>query len=70
MGRDILLAVMYQRNRVFYTYACIYSARIEQYHYYKQLNENCSSHTWNEEDGAFDQQLEKRGVENLFLDQP
>ena len=39
---------------------------IEQYHYYKQLNDNFLIHTWNEEDDAFDQQLEKWGVEKVF----
>ena len=61
---------MYQRNRVFfYTYSCIEPDRIEQYHCDKQLNGNRSSQTWNEEDDAFYQQLEKWGVEKVFSDQ-
>ena len=47
-------------------YTCIESAIIKQYNYDKQLNENCSSLIWNEEDDAFDQQLEKWGVKTLF----
>ena len=39
-----------EKQIIVYTYACIESAIIEQYHSEKQLNENCSSHTWNEED--------------------
>ena len=44
------------KHSIVYTPACIESAIIEQYNSDKQLNDNCSSHTWNEEDDAFDQQ--------------
>ena len=30
-----------EEQSIFYTYACIESARIEQYHYNKKLNNNC-----------------------------
>ena len=33
------------------------------------MTDNCSSHTWNEEDDDFDKQLEKWVVEKLFSDQ-
>ena len=51
---------------IVYTSAYIESARIEQYHSDKQLNDDFSSHTCNEEDDVFDHQLEKWGVEKLF----
>ena len=55
-----------EKQIIVYTSACIESARIEQYNSDKQLNENFSSHTWNEEDDAFNHQLEKWGVKKLF----
>ena len=55
-----------EKQRIVYTSACIGSARIEQYHSGKQLNDNCSGHTWNEEDDAFDHQLDKWGLERVF----
>ena len=36
-----------EKQIIVYTSACIESARIEQYHSEKQLNDNCSSHAWN-----------------------
>ena len=54
------------KHSIVYTSAFIESARIEQYHSDKQLYENCSSHTWNEEDDAFDHQLDKWGVDRVF----
>ena len=55
-----------QKQIIVYTYACIESAIIEQYNYEKQLDDNSSSHTWNEEDDDFDKQLEKWGAEKCF----
>ena len=55
-----------EKQSIVYTSNCIESAIIEKYHSEKQLNENCLSHTRNEEDGVFDYQLEKWGVEKLF----
>ena len=55
-----------EKQSIVYTSACIESARIELYHSDKQFNDNCSSHTWNEEDDAFDHQLEKWGMEKVF----
>ena len=55
-----------EKQSIVYTSACIESARIEQYQSDKQIYENCSSHTWNEEDDAFDHQLDKWGVERVF----
>ena len=57
-----------EKQSIVYTSDCIESARIEQYNPDKQLNDNCSSHTWNEEDDVFDQQLETLGVRKLFSD--
>ena len=45
-----------EKYSIVYTSACIESAIFEQYHWEKQLNESCSSHTCNEEDDAFDHQ--------------
>ena len=46
------------KQSIVYTSICIESAITDQYNYDKQLNDNCSSHTWNEDDDEFDQQLE------------
>ena len=43
--------------------ACRKSGRLGM----EQVN-NCSSHTWNEEDDAVDNQLEKWGVGKVFSD--
>ena len=51
------------KQSIIYTAAYIESAIFEQYQSDKQLNDNCSSHTWNEEDDAFDHQLYKWGVD-------
>ena len=34
-----------EKHSIVYTYGCIESAKIEQYHSDKQINDNCSSHT-------------------------
>ena len=52
-----------EKQSIVYKSACIESARIEQYHSYKQLYGNCSSHIQNEQDDTFDHQLDKWGVE-------
>ena len=57
-----------EKQSIVYTSSCIESARIEQYHSDKQLNDNCSSNTWNEEYDSFDHQLEKWGVGKLSSD--
>ena len=54
------------KQSIVYTSICIESAITDQYNYDKQLNYNCSSHTWNEQDDAFDYQLDKWGVERVF----
>ena len=54
------------QQSIFYTSACIESARIEQYHPDKELNYNCSSRTWNEEDDVFDNQLDNGVPEKYF----
>ena len=48
-----------EKQSIVYTPDCIESDRIEQYHSDKQLYDNCSSHTWNEEYDEFDHQLDK-----------
>ena len=55
-----------EKQGIVYTSACIESARIEQYQSDEQLYDNCSSHTWNEEYDAFDNQLDKWGVDRVF----
>ena len=55
-----------KKQSIVYTSACVESARIEQYQSDKQLYYNTSSHTWNEEDDAFDHQLYKWGVDRVF----
>ena len=42
------------KQSIVYTYDCIESAIIKQYHSDKKLNDNFSSHTWNEYDDDFD----------------
>ena len=64
--RSAISSDVSEKQIIVYTYACIESAIIEKYHSDKQLNENCSSHTWNEEDDTFDHQLEKWGVDRVF----
>ena len=55
-----------EKQSIDYTSAGIESARIEQYQSDKQLYDNTSSHTWNEEDDAFDHQLDKWGADRVF----
>ena len=55
-----------EKQSIVYTSACIESARLEQYQSDKQLYENSSSHTWNEEYDAFDHQLDKWGADRAF----
>ena len=57
-----------EKQSIVYTSTCIESDRIDQYHSDKQLNDNFSSHTWNEEDDEFDHQLDKWGMERVFLE--
>ena len=66
--RSAISSDVSEEQIIVYTYACIESARIEKYHSDKQLNDNCSSHTCNEEDDSFDHQLEKWRLEKLFSD--
>ena len=64
--RSAISSDVLEKQIIVYTSACIESAIIEQYLSDKQLYDNFSSHTWNEEDYAFDHQLEKFGVEKVF----
>ena len=56
--RSAISSDVSEKQSIVYTSAYIESARIEQYNSDKQLNDNCSIHTWNEEDNVFDHQLE------------
>ena len=51
--RSAISSYVSEKHSIVYTSACIELSRPEQYHSSKQLNENCSSHTMNEEDDAF-----------------
>ena len=63
--------MMYQRNRVlFINMHVLTQPEYNNIIMIKNLNDNCSSHTWNEYDDVFDKQLEKLGVEKLFSDEP
>ena len=55
-----------EKQSIVYTSTCIESARIEKYHSYKQMYDNFSSRTWNEEDDDFDEQL-KKGVWKIIF---
>ena len=68
--RSAISSDVSEKQSIVYTSACIESARIEQYQSDKQLYDNCSSHTWNEEDYAFDHKLDKWGVDRLFSEHP
>ena len=61
--RSAISSDVSEKHCIVYTSACIESSRIEQYHSDKQHYDNCSSHIWNEEDDAFDHQLDKWGVD-------
>ena len=52
-----------------YTYACIEAVRIGRYLSYTDTNNGSHSHTWNDDDQAFDYQLDKWGVEKLLPNQ-
>ena len=65
--KDILLAVMYNRSRLFfYKSTCIEMTRTKQYHSDTNLNDRYTINIWNEDDYAFDHQLEKWGVDKAF----
>ena len=57
---------MYHRNRVFFIHMpFIESAIIEHYHS-ENFNDHYSSHTWNEDNYDFDQQL-KNGCGKIII---
>ena len=64
--RSAISSDVSEKQSIVYKSACIESTRIEQYSSDKQLYDNYSSHTWNEEDDAFDHQLEKWDAEKVF----
>ena len=49
-----------------YTSACIEEARIGRALSHKDTEYGSHSHTWNDENQAFDYQLDQWGVEKLF----
>ena len=57
--RSAISSDVSEKQSIVYTSACIESSRIDQYQADKQLYDNISSHTWNEEDDAFDHQLDE-----------
>ena len=52
--RSAISSDLSEKQSIVYTYACIESARTQKYHSEKQLNDNFSCHTCNEEDDTFD----------------
>ena len=68
---DLLPTVLYHRNRVLFIHMPVLNKqKIEIYHSDENINDNFSSHTWNEYDDAFEKQLEKWGMEQLLSDEP
>ena len=60
---------MYQINRVLFIHIPVLNQlELNNIIQTKQLNEKISSHAWNEEDDAFDKQLEKWGARKVFSD--
>ena len=68
--RSAISSDVSEKQSIVYTSACIESARIEQNQADKQLYDNISSHSWNEENEAFDHQLDVWGVDRIFSDSP
>ena len=59
---------MYRRSRVLFIHPPVLNQLKLKNIILTKLNENCSIHTWNEEDDSFDNQLEKWGMGKLFSD--
>ena len=68
--RSAISSDVSEKQSIVYTSACIESARIEKYQADKQLYDNISIHIWNEEDDAFDHQLDEWGVDRVFSEHP
>ena len=49
-----------------YTYVCIEEARIGRTPFCTDIKYGSHRHSWNDEDHAFDYQLDQWGVEKLF----
>ena len=54
-----------EKHIILYTSAFIEEARIGRYLSHTNTNNGSHSHTWNDEDQAFDYQLDQWGVEKL-----
>ena len=61
LGSDIS-----EKQSIVYKYACIEEAKIGRTLSNTDTNNGSHSHTWNDEDQAFDYQLYQWGVEKLF----
>ena len=55
-----------EKQSIVYTSACIEEARIGRSLSHTDTNNGSHSHTWNDENQAFDYQLDQWGVEKLF----
>ena len=64
--RSAISSDVSEKQSIVYTSACIESDRIVKYQADKQLYDNISSHTWNEEVDAFDHQLDEWGLDRVF----
>ena len=56
-----------EKQRIFYTYACIDSARIERTHSDCNINNSSPIHVWNVNDEVFGHQLENWFVDNFSI---
>ena len=57
--RYVIRSNVSEKESIVYTFVCIESSIIEQYHFDQTINDHYYNHTWNEDDCAFGQQLEK-----------
>ena len=64
--RSALCSDISERQSIVYTSACIEEARIGRSLSDKDTNNSSHSHTWNDDDQAFDYQLDQWGVEKLL----
>ena len=64
--RSALGSDIYENQSIVYTYACIEEARCGRTLSHTDSKDGSHSHSWNDEDHAFDYQLDQWGVEKLF----
>ena len=65
--RSVIINDVSDKHSIVYTSACIESAIIQNIVQTNNLMKKNSSHTWNEEDDAFDNQFEKWGVVKIIF---